>query len=210
MRAVCTTMDIRSTTAFCRRCIKVVTRTSYAACRDLVEIVTPVAAALPMAVLDLEEKALAVRDRYQAGVISWHGQCTAAGRIQAELDRLLQKTYHTQANRRLANHLSPELPYLFTFLHCPDMEATNNRGERAVRPAVQARQLCGGSRTWNGARTQQNLTSVLRTCLQQAKDSFGMLVDLFRNPQSPILNLLPNSVPPAGGPNQLSLPPPMF
>ena len=177
-------------------------------CRDLVEIVTPAAAAFPMAVLDLEEKALAVRDRYQADVISWHGQCTAAGRIQAELDRLLQKTYQTQANRRLANHLSHELPYLFTFLHCPDMEATNNRGERAVRPAVQARHLCGGSRTWNGARTQQNLTSVLRTCLQQGKDSFGMLVDLIRNPQSPILNLLPHSLSPPGGPNQLALPPP--
>jgi transposase len=178
-------------------------------CRDLVEIVTPVAAALPVAVLDLLEKALAVRDRYQAGAISWHGQCTAAGRIQAELDRLIEKTYHTPANRRLANHLRHELPYLFTFLHCPDMEATNNRGERAVRPAIPARHLCGGSRTWNGAHTQQNLTSVLRTCIQQGKDSFGILVDLFRNPRSPILDLLPNSLSPHGGPNRLALPPPM-
>lgn len=165
-------------------------------CRDLVEIVTPAAAAFPLAVVDLLQKALTVRDRYQAGAISFHGQCTAAGRIQAELDRLLRKTFHTQANRRLAKHLSHEFPYLFTFLHCPDMEATNNRGERAVRPAVQARHLCGGSRTWNGAATQQNLTSVLRTCHQQGKDSFRMLVDLFRNPQSTILNLLPSSLPP--------------
>lgn len=173
-------------------------------CRDLVEIVPAIAAAFPRAVLGLLEKAWAVRDRCQAGEISLHGQYTAAGRIEAGLDRLLEKNYRTEANRRLAKHLGHEFPYLFTFLHCPDMEATNNRGERAVRPAVEARHLCGGSRTWNGARTQQNLTSVIRTCHQQSKDSFVMLVDLFRNPQSKILDLLPNSLSPPDGPNQLT------
>jgi transposase len=170
-------------------------------CRDLVEVVTAVAAALPEAVLDLFKKALAVRDRYQAGAISLHGQYTAAGRIEAELDRLLEKHYRTQPNRRLAKHLDHEFPYLFTFLHCPGMEATNNRGERAVRPAVQARHLCGGSRTWNGARTQQNLTSVIRTSHQQGQDSFRMLADLYRSPQSKILDLLPASLSPPQGRN---------
>ena len=173
-------------------------------CRDLVEIVTAIAAAFPRAVLDLLQKALDVRDRYQAGAISLHGQCTAAGRIEAERERLLEKNYRTEANRRLTKHLCHEFPYLFTFLHCPDREATNNRGERTIRPAVMARHLCGGSRTWNGACTQQNLTSVIRTCHQQAKDSFVMLVDLFRNPQSKILDLLPNSLSPPDGPNQLT------
>jgi transposase len=133
-------------------------------CRDLAEIVSPTAAGFPLAVLGLLEKALAVRDRYQAGEISLHGAWTAAGRIEAHMDRLLEKTYHTKTNRRLAKHLCHEFLYLFTFLHCPGIEATNNRAERAIRPAVMARHLCGGSRTWNGARTQQSLTSVLRTC----------------------------------------------
>jgi hypothetical protein len=112
-------------------------------------------------------------------------------------------TYSAAANRRLAKHLDHEFPYLFTFLHCPGMEATNNRAERAIRPAVMTRHLCGGSRTWNGARIQQNLTSVLQTCRQQGKDSFVMLVDLWRNPHSKVLDLLPS------GPNQFALPPPM-
>lgn len=172
-------------------------------CRDLVEIVSATAAAFPLAVLSLLEKALALRDRYQAGEISLHGQWTAAGRIEAQMDRLLDKHYQTQANRRLAKHLDHEFPYLFTFLHCPGMEATNNRAERAIRPAVMTRHLCGGSRTWNGARIQQNLTSVLQTCRQQGKDSFVMLVDLCRNPHSKVLDLLPS------GPNQFALPPPM-
>lgn len=177
-------------------------------CQDLVEIVSPAAAAFPVIVLYLLEKALAVRDRYQAGEISWHGQCTAAGRIEAELLRLLDTNYRTEANRRLANHLYHEFPYLFTFLHCPDMEATNNRGERAVRPAVMARHLCGGSRTWNGARTQQILTSVLQTSRQQGKDSFALLVDLLRNPAPKLLDLFPTAFSPPAliphpQPNQL-------
>jgi len=110
-------------------------------CRDLAEIVSATAAALPLAVLGLLEKALALRDRYQADAISLHGQWTAAGRIEAQLDRLLDKPYQTEANRRLAKHLDHEFPYLFTFLHCPGMEATDNRAERAIRPAVMARHL---------------------------------------------------------------------
>jgi transposase len=170
-------------------------------CRDLVEMVSPAAGAFPLAVLDLLGKALAARDRYQAGELSWHGLCTAGGRIAAQMDRLLDKDYRTAANRRLAKHLRHESPYLFTFLHCPEIEATNNRGERAIRPAVMARRLCGGSRTWNGARTQQILSSVLRTSQQQGKDSFALLVDLFRDPQSKILDLLPSTLSPPDASN---------
>jgi hypothetical protein len=84
-------------------------------------------------------------------------------RLRAHLD----KNYQTEANRRLAKHLDHEFPYsyLFTFLHCPEMEATNNRAERAIRHA----------------------------CHLQGKDSFVMLVDLWRNPQSNVLEVLPGS-----------------
>lgn len=175
-------------------------------CRELVEIVSAMAAAFPLAVLDQLAKALAVRDRYEAGEISLHGQFTAAGRIESELDRLLEKNYQTEANRRLAKHLGHEFPHLFTFLHCPGIEATNNRAEREIRPAVRARQLCGGNRTWNGARTHQNLTSVLRTSQKQGKDSFELIVKLYRNPRSMILDLLPSPLPPPDGPKLLPAP----
>jgi transposase len=171
-------------------------------CRDLVEIVSAAAATLPLAVLALLEKALALRDRYQTGEISLQGLWSATGRIEAHMDQVLDKNYRTKMNQRLAKHLLHELPYLSTFLHCPDIEATNNRGERAIRPAVMARHLCGGSRTWNGARTQQILTSVLRTALQQGRDSFHLLVDLFRDPQSKVLGLLPSAPSPYELPNQ--------
>jgi len=170
------------------------------------EILSAAAAAFPQAVQDLLQKALAVRDRYQAGEITLHGQYTAAGRIEAQMARLLEKTYHAEANRRLAKHLDHEFPYLFTFLHCPGLEATNNRAERDVRPAIPARHPCGGSRTWDGAHTQEVLSSILRTCQKQGKDSFDLLVGLFQDQRSRILDLLPSSLAPPAGPNPLTLP----
>src|ERR1039458_6135944 len=82
------------------------------------------------------------------------------------------------ANQRLARHLDHERPWMFTFLYCPGLDATNNVAERAIRGMVIARKVWGGSRTWEGARTQQVLVSVLRTCWQQGKDAFERMVSL--------------------------------
>ena len=80
-----------------------------------------------------------------------------------------------------------------TFLHCPGIEATNNAAERALRPAVIARKTWGGSRTENGAKTQQILISILTTCRQQGKDSFDRIAELFLSPTPMVLDLVPNS-----------------
>jgi len=165
-------------------------------CRDLVEILSPVAARFPQAVQGLLEKLLAVRDRYQRHEISPHGRQTAAGRIRTQLDRLLENHYRHPANRRLAKHLDHEFPHLFTFLDCPGVEATNNRAERALRPAVKARYGRGGNRTPAGARTQEVLASVLQTCRQQGKGSFPLLLELLRSPQVFPLDLVPQAQPP--------------
>jgi transposase len=152
----------------------------------------PAAAQLPQAVQGLLEKSLALRDRYQQGRISEHGLWTAAGRIQAQVGRLLERGWRSEANRRLVKHLRRQEPHLFTFLHCPGVEATNNRAERAVRPAVIARKVWGGNRTANGARTQHILVSVLASCGQQGKDAFPRLVGLLRAPRAMILDLVPD------------------
>ena len=136
---------------------------------------------------------LALRDRYVRQEISTHGLYVATGRLVAHMDRLLSRTFHDPANRRLAKHLRHEEPWLFTFLHCPGIEATNNAAERALRPAVVARKTWGGNRTESGAKTQQILISVLTTCRQQAKDSFDRITKLFLSPTPIVLDLAPNS-----------------
>jgi hypothetical protein len=146
-----------------------------------------------LAVNDLLQSSLQLRDRYQQGEISEHGLRIATGRLEARLDRLLEKTYRHPANRRLAKHLEHERPYLFTFLYCPGLDATNHEAERAIRWMVIARKVWGGNRTWEGARTQQVLVSVLRTCWQQGKDAFARLVGLLHAPRRVILDIVPGA-----------------
>jgi hypothetical protein len=124
------------------------------------------------------EKGLGLRDRYQRQAISLHGLWTTTGHLEAELDRLLARPYRDSANRRLAKHLNRERPYLFTFLYCPGLDATNNAAERALRPLVVARKNWGGNRTERGAHTQAVLSSILASARQQGKNSLDVLIEL--------------------------------
>ena len=118
---------------------------------------------------------------------------TATGKLEAKLDRKLETRRRNPANHRLARHLEHELLWLFTFLRCPGLDATNNAAERAIRGMVIARKVWGGNRTWEGARTQQILASVLRTCWQQGKDAFTRCVKLLRAPRTVILDIVPGA-----------------
>jgi hypothetical protein len=115
----------------------------------------------------------------------------ATGRLEAQLDRLLDGHFRCPDNQRLAKHLRHEQPHLFTFLRCPGLHATNNFAERAIRLMAMARKTWGGNRTANGARTQQILASILRTCWQQGKSAFDQLVKLLRSARPVLLDIAP-------------------
>src|SRR6266446_2460726 len=175
-----------------------------ARCRKMVAA-SPSTASFPLAVKQLLEQALALRDRYLAQKISLHGLWTATGRLEAKLDRLLEPTQPDAANQRLANHLRHERPYLFTFLYCPGLvDATNNVAERVMRILVMIRKNWGGNRTEKGARVQAVLTSVLCTAKQQDRDAFALLVDLLRSAEPKLLDLLPKEVAMSQSGNQRS------
>jgi transposase len=160
-------------------------------CREMIQVAPPGAAQFPLAVKTLLQRGLGLRDRHREGSLSVHGLAVATGRLEAQLDRLLDRHFRCPANQRLAKHLRHEQPHLFTFLHCPGLDATNNFAERAIRLMAMARKTWGGNRTATGARTQQILASVLRTCWQQGKDAFGQLVKLLRSAQPILLEIVP-------------------
>lgn len=102
----------------------------------------------------------------------------------AELIELLAEQAHPhEPNRKLVNHLARELAddALFTFLE-QGCDATNWRGEQAMRPAVVNRKVYGGNKSAAGARTQGRIMSVLRTARQQGADAVELLVDHARAP----------------------------
>jgi transposase len=159
-------------------------------CKKMAEA-SPRTSSFPLAVQPLLEQALALRDRYREKKISLHGMWTATGRLEAKLDRLLACSQGDPANERLAKHLRHERPFLFTFLYCPGLEATNNVAERVMRILVMIRKNWGGNRTAKGARTQAVLTSILCTAKQQDKDLFALIVNLLRSAEPKVLDLIP-------------------
>jgi hypothetical protein len=68
----------------------------------------------------------------------------------------------TAVQRVLAERMEDFIGELFTFVADPQVPSENNAAERAVRPAVVARKISGGSRSARGSKT----CSVLRTLFE--------------------------------------------
>src|SRR5437016_8532775 len=165
-------------------------------CREMIQIASPAAAQFPLAVKTLLQQGLRLRDRHEAGSVSAHGLAVATGRLESQLDGLLDRHFRCPENQRLAKHLRHEQPHLFTLLRGPGLDATNNFAERAIRLMAMARKTWGGNRTANGARIQQILASVLRTCWQQGKSAFDQLVKLLRSARPILLEIVPAELSP--------------
>lgn len=151
-------------------------------CHENLETALRGAARVPHAVARLLRKSLDLRDRRDQGLLSPHGLAVATGRLRAGMDRLLDWQPTDDENRKLLKHLGNERDALFTFLHVPGLPATNWPAEQAIRPAVVNRKVWGGNRTWRGARTQQIVASLLRTCRQQRRDVRDVLTPLLCSP----------------------------
>ena len=75
---------------------------------------------------------------------------------------------------------------LLSFLEQPEVEPTNNRVERMLRPAVIGRKVSQCSKTWSWADAFVTFTSVIQTLLKKGSrpSVVEALVDLFCAPQS--------------------------
>jgi len=65
--------------------------------------------------------------------------------------------------RVLAKRIDGFLGELFTFVDHPGVPSENNAAERAIRPAVITRKVCGGSRSPKGSKTRMTLMSLFGT-----------------------------------------------
>lgn len=62
---------------------------------------------------------------------------------------------------------------LFRFINNPEVEATNNRAERGLRPLVVMRKISGGTRSKKGTRATEVLSSIIQTNQLQGKNFFN-------------------------------------
>jgi transposase len=118
----------------------------------------------------------------QDALALWHeyrdGQVTdfklEAEALQAELTyQLRDRRLKDRDNQRLLNELGwhHDRGHVLRFLVDPRIEPTNNRAERALRPAVIARKVSHGSKNGAGAHAFAAFTSVVRTLATQRVDS---------------------------------------
>lgn len=112
-----------------------------------------------------------------------------AADLAERIELIAEQPQPHEANRRLVKHLSNEADALFSFLYDADIDATNWRGEQAIRPAVVNRKVWGGNRTWKGAATHGRIMSAIRTAGQQGVDPIGFLTRLARAPDPAIVSL---------------------
>ena len=97
--------------------------------------------------------------RYQQGV----------ERLEQRAHLLLNQPRAQSQEERVRQRLWKQRDHLFTFLKHRAVEATNNRAERQLRPAVIARKISCGNKTGQGAATWQILTSLAVTAAQTGK-----------------------------------------
>jgi transposase len=156
-------------------------------CEQLLETAVRGAARLPRAVLGLIDRAYALRRAWRGHRLSANVLADRGLGLACELEQLATGRFTHEPNRRLAGHLWNHAMQWFWFLIDPTIDATNYRGEQAIRPAVVNRKVWGGNRTWAGARWQSILTSVIRTCEQRAARTFKFLHDAITLPHPKLL-----------------------
>jgi len=91
-------------------------------------------------------------------------------------DRLLQDVGPQPGDQAIARRLSKQRAHLLGCLYEPAVEATNNRAERALRPAVIARKLSCGNKTVRGRDAWEVLASLGATCRQRTIDFVSYLL----------------------------------
>jgi len=77
-------------------------------------------------------------------------------------------------HRILAERIERFLPELFVFVEDPRVPSENNAAERAVRPAVIARKISGGTRSAKGSATKATLMSIFGTWIARGQDTMAM------------------------------------
>jgi hypothetical protein len=90
-------------------------------------------------------------------------------------DRLLQRPCTQPGDVAVQNRLLKQRAHLLGCLDDTAAEPTNNRAERALRPAVIARKLSCGNKTDSGRQCWQILVSLAATCEQLSMDFVDFL-----------------------------------
>ena len=132
-------------------------------CNELIEAGTHAAAVFPDKIKSILQRGLLLRDERDANQRSLRSTRLQATKLTGLIRQSCHSRKRNRANERFAAFLYRHADQLFTYLRHGGIDATNWRGEHAMRFAVVNRKVWGGNRTRSGADMQTILMSVLRT-----------------------------------------------
>jgi transposase len=96
-------------------------------------------------------------------------------RLELAAERFLAEPVLNRAEQKIRNRLRKQREHLLGCLYEAAAEPTNNRAERALRPAVIARKLSCGNKTVRGKSTWETLASLAVTSRQRGIDFVSQL-----------------------------------
>ncbi len=106
--------------------------------------------------------------------------------IERRCNQLLKRSLRRPDAAKLLRRYQKYRDSLFVFLHRTDVEPTNNRSERNLRPSVIHRKVIGCFRSGWGARTYAALASVIDTAALKGASPFEAIQNLFGTPALPL------------------------
>lgn len=83
--------------------------------------------------------------------------------------------------RVLAERMERFIGELFVFVQCPEVPSENNAAERAIRPAVVARKISGGTRSERGSKTSSILRTLFETWALQGCNTIDACREMITN-----------------------------
>jgi len=145
------------------------------------------------AIQALLREAIHLRNRaFVAGEpLTLRGYLRRVTQLNRRLDLLLRGKPASQAARRLWARFREHRDKLLVFLDYPDVPATNNESERALRTSVIHRKVTNGFRSAWGAEAYAALQSVVATARRKGEQVFDTLVNLLGPPVLPFLTASP-------------------
>lgn len=102
-----------------------------------------------------------LQKRYQQGKDIYQAYCS----LREATDKWSLRIWRAPDLNRLGHRLKKHRASLYTFIY-ENIDATNNRAERELRPAVLMRKVSHGNRSNQGAHIQEVILSLVRSCLK--------------------------------------------
>ena len=87
-----------------------------------------------------------------------------------EVASVLNRKFVSMKCKKFARKILKERDKLFVFVTNPEVDGTNNRAERAVRPYVVLRKVSGGTKSPKRTKNLEVLASAIQTCRMNGTD----------------------------------------